>query len=49
MIEGAPINPYKEYLELYGSFKKTNLPTEFRSYGRLSWMEIPEHNVQRIN
>jgi hypothetical protein len=49
MIEGAPRNPYQEYLELYASFKKTNLPTEYRSYGRLTWMEISEHNVKRIN
>ena len=40
MIEGAPRNPYQEYLELYASFKKTNLPTEYRSFGRLTWMEI---------
>jgi hypothetical protein len=49
MIEGAPVNPYKEYLELYSSWKKTNLPTEYRSFGRLSWMEISEHNRLKIN
>jgi len=25
------------------------LPTEYRSYGRLTWMEISEHNIAKIN
>ncbi len=38
MIEGAPRNPYGQYMQLWVDAKKTVVPWEYRNFGRLTWI-----------
>lgn len=40
--EGAPKNPFNEYVQAYANLDRDYHPTEYQRYGAYPWVEIPE-------
>lgn len=40
--EGAPKNPFHDYVEDYANYNRNYHPTEYQRFGAYTWVEVPE-------